>query len=62
MAKADLKEVVHVQPKPGEVLVIGELAYGDRATPQVRRGDLGDVQGKYDVLEDGNQVPDVADV
>jgi hypothetical protein len=44
------------------VRVIGELAYGDRATPQVKRGDLGAVQGKYDVLENGNQVPDVADV
>jgi len=62
MAKTDPKEVVHIQPKPGETLVIGELAYGDRATPQVRRGDLGAVEGKYDVLEDGNQVPDVADV
>ena len=57
MAKTDPKEVVHIQPKPGETLVIGELAYGDRATPQVRRGDLGAVEGKYDVLEDGTRCP-----
>jgi hypothetical protein len=62
MAKADPNETVHLQPKAGAVRVIGELAYGDRATPQVKRGDLGAVQGKYDVLENGNQVPDVADV
>jgi hypothetical protein len=54
-------EVVHLQVKPGEVVVYQDHAYGDRATLQVRRGDLNEVEGKY-VEVDPAQVPDVAGV
>jgi hypothetical protein len=63
MAKQDPNEVVHVQVKPGQVVVYGEHAFGDRATLQVKRSELaslGPAKG-YEVLESGADVPDVAE-
>jgi len=53
-------EIVHVHVKPGETVIHEGIAYGDRATLQVRRGDLDEVQGKYDEV-DPNEVPDVGE-
>lgn len=56
--KSDPNEILHLQVKPGETVIYRDHAYGDRATLQVRRGDLGAVNGKYDQI-DPSHVPDV---
>lgn len=54
-------EVVHVQPRPGEVVRVGEHAYGDRSTIQIRRCDLDVLEGgRYDIV-DPAKVPDAAE-
>jgi hypothetical protein len=54
-------EIVHLQVQPGETVIYNNIAYGDRATLQVRRGDLNRVDGRYAEV-DPNEVPDVATV
>ena len=56
----DPNEVVHLQPKVGEVVVYNDVAFGDRATLQVRRGDLNQVDGKFEEV-DPDKVPDAAE-
>jgi hypothetical protein len=52
-------EVVHLQVAKGETVLYKGHAYGDRATLQVRRGDLDRIEGKFkEVAPD--EVPDVA--
>ena len=46
-AKKDPNETVHVQVKPGEIVVYQDHVYGDRGTLQVPRRHLVDVAGKY---------------
>ncbi|MGI8513504.1 MAG: hypothetical protein ACR2NH_12850 [Solirubrobacteraceae bacterium] len=62
MAKktVDPDEIVHLQVATGETVVYRDHAYGDRATLQVRRGDLGEVEGKYDEVDPG-AVPDAGE-
>jgi hypothetical protein len=57
--KQDPNEIVHLQVKPGETVSYGGFVFGDRATLQVRRGDLDRVEGKFAEV-DPAQVPDVA--
>jgi len=59
--KKNPDEVVHLQVKPGETVVYKDIAYGDRATLQVRRGDLDEVEGKY-VEVKPDEVPDVGEL
>ncbi len=60
MAKTkDPNEIVHVHVKPGETVVLGEHAYGDRATLQVSRRVAAELKGQVDEV-DPNEVPDVA--
>ncbi len=59
--KPNPDEIVHLQVAPGETVVHEGRSYGDRATLQVRRRDVDRVQGKFDVLASGADVPDVAD-
>ena len=53
----DPNEIVHVQPRPGEVVLYEGKAYGDRGTLQVRRGELERVEGKFDEVDPAN-LPD----
>ena len=55
-------EIVHVQVKPGQVIRIGDHAYGDRGTPQIRRGDLDRIKGGAWTEVHPDQVPDVGDL
>jgi hypothetical protein len=57
--KPDPNEILHLQVRPGETVRYKDIAYGDRATLQVPRWDLGRVDGPYDEI-DPAQVPDVA--
>lgn len=57
--KEDPNEVVHVQVKPGETVVLGDHAYGDRATLQLPRHLAAGLKGQVDEV-DPNEVPDVA--
>jgi hypothetical protein len=57
-ARKDPNEVVHLQVKPGQTVIYQGRAYGDRATLQVRRGDLDRVDGPVDEV-DPTAVPDV---
>jgi hypothetical protein len=57
-SKKNPDEIVHLQVVKGQTVLYRDHAYGDRATLQVRRGDLDEVQGKYDEV-DPNEVPDV---
>jgi hypothetical protein len=59
-AKKNPDEIVHLQVKPGEVVRLGEHAYGDRATLQVRRGDLDQVEGAYEEVNP-ERLPDVGE-
>ena len=60
MAKQkDPNEVVHLQVAEGEVVLHKGISYGPRATLQVRRGDLGRVDGKFTEVHP-HEVPDVA--
>ncbi len=60
MAKTkDPSEIVSVHVKPGETVVLGEHAYGDRATLQVSRRVAAELKGQVDEV-DPNEVPDVA--
>jgi hypothetical protein len=59
-AKSDPNEILHLQVKPGQTVTYRDHAYGDRATLQVRRGDLGEVQGKYEEVKP-QDVPDVGE-
>ncbi|MGI8462180.1 MAG: hypothetical protein ACR2OC_11205 [Solirubrobacterales bacterium] len=59
--KADPDEIIHLQVKVGETVVYNDIAYGDRATLQVRRGDLDRVEGKFDEVKP-TEVPDVAEI
>lgn len=59
--KKDPDEVVHVQVKPGETVVYDGHAYGDRATLQVRRRELDQLEGGAWEEVDPAAVPDVAD-
>jgi hypothetical protein len=54
-------EIVHLQVKQGETVVYRDHAYGDRGTLQVRRGDLDEVNGKFDEI-DPAKVPDVGEL
>jgi len=56
----DPSEIVHVQPRPGETVVYEGRAYGDRATLQVRRGDLERVEGSWEEV-DPDRLPDVGE-
>jgi hypothetical protein len=58
--KADPNEIVHVQPKPGQVVRLGDHAYGDRGTVQVRRGDLDRLEGSFEEV-DPLRLPDVGE-
>jgi hypothetical protein len=60
--KPDPLEVVHVQPKPGATVLYNGIAYGERSTLQVQRRDLDRLDGEYDVLDSGADVPDVGDI
>ena len=46
--KQDPNETVHLQVAKGETVVYRDHAYGDRATLQVRRGELDAVKGSYE--------------
>lgn len=59
--RKDPDEIVHVMPKPGETVVFDGIAYGDRGTLQVRRGDLDRVEGGAWEEVDSAKLPDVAD-
>jgi len=59
MAKRDPNEIVHLQVAEGETAVYQDVAYGPRATLQVRRGDRDQVEGKVAEV-DANNVPDAA--
>ena len=59
--KSDPNEILHLQVAEGETVKFQGRAYGDRGTLQVRRGDLGAVEGKYVELASGDDVPDVAE-
>jgi hypothetical protein len=61
MARKNPDEIVHVMPKPGETVVFDGIAYGDRATLQVRRGDLDRIEGGAWQEVDPTALPDVAD-
>ncbi len=54
-------EIVLVQVKPGATVRYRDHAYGARATLQVRRGDLSQVQGDFYELN-RYEVPDVATI
>jgi hypothetical protein len=58
----DPNEIVHVQVKPGATVVWGEHAYGDRATLQLTRGELDQLEGDYELLGSGSDVPDVGEL
>ncbi len=61
MAKTkDPNEIVHVHVKPGETVVLGELAYGDRATLQVSRRVAAELKGLVDEV-DPNALSDVGE-
>lgn len=53
-------EIVHVQVKPGATVLHEGRAYGDRATLQVRRGDLDRVEGDFELV-DPARVPDAGE-
>ena len=57
----DPNEVVHLQVNEGGTAYYQGIAYGDRATLQVRRGDVGSVEGPVTELDSGDDVPDVSD-
>jgi hypothetical protein len=56
--KRNPNEVLHLQVAPGATVTYRDHAYGDRATLQVRAGDLDAVSGKYTEV-DPAAVPDV---
>ena len=53
-------EIVHLQVKEGGVARLGDKAFGDRGTIQVRRGDRDQVDGPVEEV-DPNRVPDVGE-
>jgi len=55
----DPDRIVHLQVAPGSTVIYRDRAYGDRATLQVRCGDLDAVHGKYAEVEP-HEVPDVS--
>jgi hypothetical protein len=57
--KPDPHEVLHVHVQPGETVLYQGHLYGERATLQVPRRYLVHVEGKYEVLPSGAEVPDV---
>jgi hypothetical protein len=59
-AKPDPNEIVHLQVRSGATVVYKDHAFGDRATLQVPRWDLGRVDGAYDEIDPAD-VPDVSD-
>jgi len=60
MAKTkDPNETVHVHVRAGQTVVLGEHAFGDRATLQVSRRVAAELKGQVDEV-DPNEVPDVA--
>ena len=61
MAKKNPNEIVHVHVKPGETVVLGEHAYGDRGTLQVPRHVAEGLKGQVDEV-DPNEVPDVGSI
>ena len=65
MSRKDPTEIVHVMPKPGETVVWGEKAFGDRATIQLRRDQLDQLQGAVEevdpkALPDAGRIPPAA--
>ncbi len=56
----DPDEILHLQVKPGGTARLGDKAFGDRATIQVRRGDLAQVAGPVEEVNPA-QLPDVGD-
>ena len=59
--KLDPARVFHVQPKPGKVVVIGGLAFGDRATPQVPGSAITPALLEVADIVDPTRLPDAAD-
>ncbi len=53
-------EIVHLQVQPGGTAIYQDRAYGDRATLQVCRGDVDQVEGPVEEI-DPNEVPDVGE-
>lgn len=53
-------EIVHLQVKEGGFARLGDKAFGDRATLQVRRGDRAHVEGQVEEV-DPAQLPDVSE-
>ncbi len=53
-------EILHLQVRPGGTARLGDKAFGDRATIQVRRGDVGQVVGPVEEVNPA-QLPDVGD-
>lgn len=61
MAKKNSNETVFLQVVEGEIVEYDGHVYGSRATLQVKRSDVGRVNGKVEELRSGDDVPDVAD-
>ena len=61
LSKRNPDQILHLQVNPGATVIYKDRAYGDRATLQVRAGDLDAVTGKYTAI-DPAAVPDVGDL
>ena len=53
-------EIAHLHVKQGGVARLGDKAFGDRGTIQIRRGDRDQVDGPVEEV-DPNDVPDVGE-
>jgi len=60
-SKKNPDEIAHLQVAAGGTVIWRGHAYGDRATLQVRRGDLDEVEGRYAEV-DPAKVPDAGSV
>jgi len=60
LSKRNPDEILHLQVAPGATCIYRDHAYGDRATLQVRAGDLDAVTGRYTEV-DPAAVPDVGE-
>ena len=60
-SKRNPDAILHLQVEKGSTVIYRHHAYGDRATLQVRAGDLDQVTGKYVVVDPSN-VPDVGEL
>lgn len=60
--KHDPQEVIQLQVKEGKTALVGDHAYGDRATLQLTRADAAELLKAGVVYEvEGHEVPDVAE-